>query len=57
MIGNLQNIAHSLGDTALRFALNQYLTDVLPRKKKEMSKTEKEQAATSLIKEYSELID
>lgn len=44
MIGNLKNIAPSVEDAALRFALNQYLTDVLPRKKKEMSKTEKEKA-------------
>ena len=57
MIGNLQNIAPSVEDAALRFALNQYLTDVLPRKKKEMSKTEKEKAATSLITEHPEIID
>ena len=57
MIGNLKNIAPSVEDAALRFALNQYLTDVLPRKKKEMSKTEKEKAATSLIAEHPEIID
>lgn len=57
MIGNLQNIVPSVEDAALRFALNQYLTDVLPRKKKEMSKTEKEKAATSLITEHPEIID
>lgn len=57
MISNLQNIAPSVEDAALRFALNQYLTDVLPRKKKEMSKTEKERVATSLITEHPELID
>lgn len=33
MIGYLQNIAPSVEDATLRFALNQYLTDVLPRKK------------------------
>lgn len=57
MIGNLQNIAPSVEDATLRFALNQYLTDVLPRKKKEMSRTEKERAATLLIAEHPELID
>lgn len=57
MIGNLPNIAPSVDDAALRFALNQYLTDILPRKKKEMSKTDKERAATSLIAEHPELID
>ena len=57
MIGNLQNIAPSMEDDALRFALNQYLSDVLPRKKKEMSRTEKEHAATALIARYPEIID
>lgn len=57
MIGNLPNIVPSVDDATLRFALNQYLTDVLPRKKKEMSKTEKEKAATVLIAEHPELID
>lgn len=57
MIGNLPNIAPSIDDAALRFALNQYLTDILPRKKKEMSKTDKERVATSLIAEHPELID
>ena len=57
MIGSLQDIAPSIEDGALRFALNHYLTDILPRKKKEMSKTEKERAATSLIEEHPELID
>lgn len=57
MIGYLQNIAPSVEDATLRFALNQYLTDVLPRKKKEMSKTEKERAATILIADHPELID
>ncbi len=57
MVGNLQNIAPSVEDAALRFALNQYLTEVLPRKKKEMSRTEKDRAATLLISEHPELID
>ncbi len=57
MIRNLQNIAPSIEDAALRFALNQYLTEVLPRKKKEMSRTEKDRAATLLISEHPELID
>ena len=57
MINNLQNIAPAVENASLRFALNQYLTDILPKKKKEMSKTEKEKAATALIEEYPELID
>lgn len=57
MIGNLQNIAPSVEDATLRFALNQYLCDVLPRKKKEMSRTEKERAATALVTEHPEIID
>lgn len=57
MIGSLQSIAPSVEDAELRFALNQYLCDILPRKKKEMNRTEKEQAATGLIAEYPEIID
>ena len=57
MIGSLQSIALSVEDATLRFALNQYLSDVLPRKKKEMSRTEKEHAATALIAEHPEIID
>ena len=57
MIRSLPNIAPSIDDSALRFALNQYLTDILPKKKKEMSKTEKERAATSLIELHPEIID
>ena len=57
MIGSLQSIAPSVEDATLRFALNQYLSDVLPRKKKEMSRTEKKHAATALIAEHPEIID
>lgn len=57
MVGSLQYIAPSVEDAALRFALNQYLSDILPRKKKEMSRTEKEHAATALIAEHPEIID
>ena len=57
MIGSLQSIAPSLEDKALRFELNQYFRDVLPRKKKEMSKAEKERVATALIAGHPELID
>ena len=57
MIRSLPDIAPSVDDASLRFALNQYLMDVLPKKKKEMSKTEKERAATSLIESHPELID
>lgn len=57
MIGSLQSIAPSIEDAGLRFQLNQYLTDILPKKKKEMSKTDKERAATSLIQSNPEIID
>lgn len=57
MIDNLQNIAPSIEDSGLRFQLNQYLSEVLPKKKKEMSKTDKEKAATSLIQNNPEIID
>ena len=57
MIRNLQNIAPSVEDAALRFALNQYFSDVLQHKKKEMSRTEKECAANALIAEHPEIID
>lgn len=57
MIGSLQHIAPAIDDASLRFALNHYLTEVLPRKKKEMSKADKDRAATLLISEHPELID
>lgn len=57
MVRNLQQIAPSVTDAALRFELNNYLTNVLPKKRKEMTKTEKDAAAVSLIKEHPELID
>ncbi len=57
MISKLQDIAPAIEDSTLRFALNQYLLEILPKKKKEMSKTDKEHAAVSLIEEYPELID
>lgn len=57
MISNLQNIAPAVDDDVLRFELNQYFRDVLSRKKNEMTKAEKEKAATSLIEEYPQIID
>ncbi len=57
MLRSLQNIAPSIKDEALRFALNQYLMDILPKKNTEMSKTDKEKAATKLIERHPELID
>lgn len=57
MIGSLQNIAPSIEDAELRFQLNQYLTDILPKKKREMSKTDKERAATLLIQNNPKIID
>ena len=57
MINNLRHIAPSVEDAALRFQLNHYLLEVLPKKKKEMTKTEKKHAAISLITSHPELID
>lgn len=57
MILKLQDIAPAVEDATLRFALNQYFRDILPKKKKEMSKTDKEHAAIALIEEHPELID
>ncbi|MDP3058271.1 MAG: hypothetical protein Q8N36_02305, partial [bacterium] len=57
MIRNLQNIAPSVEDATIRFALNNYFREVLSKKKKEMSKTEKDRAAADLISEYPEIID
>jgi len=50
-------IAPSIGDAALRFELNNYFQSILSKKKKEMSKTEKEHAAVELIRRHPELID
>lgn len=57
MLHNLQQIAPSIPDDALRFELETYFREVLSKKKKEMSRTEKDFAATRLIKEHPELID
>lgn len=57
MIRNLQEIAPAIPDDALRFELESYFVNVLAKKKKEMSKTEKEAAATKLIQLHPELID
>lgn len=57
LIDNLQRIAPSIEDAALRFALNQYFAEVLPREKKRISRTEKERMATRLFIEHPELID
>jgi len=57
MISRLQDITPSIEDAALRFELNQYLLEILPRKKSELSKTEKERVATTLITDHPELID
>lgn len=57
MIRNLENIAPSIGDEALRFQLNNYFSSVLRMSKKEITKAEKDQAAVALIRENPELID
>lgn len=57
MIRNLQQIAPSVPDDALRFELDTYFQDVLSKKKKEMSQSEKEREAEILIRLHPELID
>lgn len=57
MINSLQSLAPSIEDAAIKFELENYLKNVLTKKKKELSKTEKDRAATELITEYPELID
>lgn len=57
MISNLNNIAPTVENDSLRFELNNYFCDILSKKKKEMSKTEKDKAALQLILENPELID
>lgn len=57
MLDNLQSIAPSVEDATLRFELNQYFTEVLSKKQKEMSKTVKNRVATELIRTHPELID
>lgn len=57
MIDNLQQVAPSISDDELRFELNTYLCEVLSKKKKEMSKTEKDRSAEFFIQTHPELID
>lgn len=57
MLRNLERIAPSVTDEHLRFELEQYFRNILSKKKKEMNQSEKESAATSLIRQYPELID
>lgn len=57
MVKNLSNIAPTVEDAALRFELNNYFVEVLSKKKKEMSQTDKDKAATMLIMENPEIID
>ncbi len=47
MVGSLQNIAPSVEDAALRFALNQYLSDILLR----MNRSIQSEGAFSVVKE------
>lgn len=54
MIHNLEELASSVEDETLRFQLNQYFKTILERK---LSKSEKEEYSTSLIKQNPELID
>lgn len=57
MIKNLQEIAPSISDDALRFELNSYFNHILSSDGKKLSKTEKNHAAEVLIKTHPELID
>lgn len=56
MIKNLQQIAPSISDEALRFELDTYFQDILSKKKK-MSQSEKDHQAEGLIRLHPELID
>lgn len=57
MIKNLHTIAPAIEDATLRFELNHYLNQILPIKRKEMSKAEKDRAAINMIQKHPELID
>ena len=57
MINNLESLAPSIEDEQLRFQLNQYFTDILHKKRSELSKTEKDKIATILIEKNPEIID
>ncbi len=57
MLTCLEDLAPSIDDAALRFSLNYYLMEVLPKKKEEMTKEEKEKAANDLVLEHPEIID
>ena len=57
MIHNLQQIAPSISDEALRFELNTYFTNTLSKKKTEMSQSEKDHEAEVIIRLHPELID
>ena len=57
MIRNLQQIAPSIPDQALRFQLDSYFRGVLQKKKKEMSQAEKDHYADALVRMYPEIMD
>lgn len=57
MLRNLQTIAPSIPDDALRFELNQYFSSMFGRNRKKLTKTEKDHAAEILIRTHPELID
>ena len=57
MLRSLHAIAPSIPDSALRFELERYFLDILSKKKKEVSQTEKERKAADLIMRHPELID
>ena len=57
MISSLEDLVPSIEDASLRFQLNQYLREILPLKRKEMSKTEKDRKAAELIYFHPEIID
>lgn len=57
MLKSMERIATSIEDSALRFELDNYFTDVLRRKNKEIPKTEKDKMAVELIRAHPKLID
>lgn len=57
MLRNLQTIAPSIPDEALRFELNEYFSAMLGHGRNKLSRTERDQAAEILIRTHPELID
>lgn len=57
MLHNLEEIAPSIPDDALRFELESYFTNVLSKGREKLTRKEKESIAINLIRSHPELID